>query len=326
MPLRSLRAVLRRVRGLTQTGGLSDAALLERFARRGDEAAFELLVWRHGPMVLGACRRVLRHEQDAEDAFQATFLVLARKAAEAGRRGSLGGWLYTVAYRVALRARQRQALRGRREAPLGAEAPPDAAAGPPEELARREVGPLLDAEVARLPEKYRAAFVLCYLEGKTNEEAAALLGCPKGTILSRLARARDRLRRRLSARDLVLAAGPFGLMLAGLARPLAEVSPVLVTGTAHAALLFAVGKSVLAAATAPALELAEGMVRSLATARLRQAVAAVAALAVLAFGAGFAYSHMPAWSGGGGPAQTTPYVGSAAGPGGCHAAEPDTAP
>jgi RNA polymerase sigma factor (sigma-70 family) len=304
---------------------VSDAALLERFVRGGDEAAFELLVWRHGPMVLGACRRVLRHEQDAEDAFQATFLVLARKAAEAGRRGSLGGWLYTVAYRVALRARQRQAARGKREGPLVGEAPPDGAAGPAEEVARREVGPLLDAEVARLPEKYRAAFVLCYLEGKTNEEAAALLGCPKGTILSRLARARDRLRSRLAARDLVLAAGPFGLLLAGLARPLAEVSPVLVTGTAHAALLFAVGKSVLAAATAPALELAEGMVHTLATARLRLAAAAVAVLAVLAFGAGFAYSHMPAWSGGG-PAPSAPYVGSSAGPGGCHAAEPDKDP
>ncbi|HZY88219.1 MAG TPA: sigma factor, partial [Gemmataceae bacterium] len=102
MALGTLGRVLRRVSGAAcppQTGGVSDAALLERFVRRGDEAAFELLVWRHGPMVLGVCRRVLRHEQDAEDAFQATFLVLARKAAEAGRRGSLGGWLYTVAYR-----------------------------------------------------------------------------------------------------------------------------------------------------------------------------------------------------------------------------------
>src|SRR5262245_13351716 len=114
MALRALRKVLRRARGLASSpppGGVSDAALLERFVRGGDEAAFEVLVWRHGPMVLGACRRVLRHEQDAEDAFQATFLTLARKAAEAGRRGSLGGWLYTVAYRIALRARQRQAAR-----------------------------------------------------------------------------------------------------------------------------------------------------------------------------------------------------------------------
>jgi RNA polymerase sigma factor (sigma-70 family) len=327
MALSTLRTVLRRVRGpgaVPPPGGTSDATLLGRFIR-GDEAAFELLVWRHGPMVLGVCRRVLRHEQDAEDAFQATFLTLARKAGEAGRRGSLGGWLYTVAYHVALRARQRQAARGRREALLEGEPPPDAGAGPAEELARREVGPLLDAEVSRLPEKYRAAVVLCYLEGKTNEEAAALLGCPKGTILSRLARARERLRRRLAARDLVFAAGPFGLLLAGLARPLAEVSPVLVTSTAHAALLFAVGKSVLVAASSTALELAEGMVRSLATARLRLAAAGLAALALLGFGAGFAYSRMPDWSGGG-SYQAQPYVGSAAGPGGCHGADPDKAP
>src|SRR5205807_825998 len=120
----------------------------------GDEAAFELLVWRHGPVVLGVCRRVLRHEQDAEDAFQATFLTLARQAGAISRRASLGGWLYTVAYRVALRARQRRAARGRREAPLEGEPPPGPAAGPAEELARREAGPLLEAEVARLPEKY----------------------------------------------------------------------------------------------------------------------------------------------------------------------------
>jgi RNA polymerase sigma factor (sigma-70 family) len=324
MALRTLRKALRRARGSASPppGGVSEVALLERIVR-GDEAAFELLVWRHGPMVLGVCRRVLRHEQDAEDAFQATFLTLARKAAEAGRRGSLGGWLYTVAYRVALRARQRQAARGRREGPLEGEPPPAGGAGPAEELARREVGPLLDAEVSRLPEKYRAAFVLCYLEGKTNEEAAALLGCPKGTILSRLARARERLRLRLAARDLVLAAGPFALALAGVARPLAEVSPVLVSSTAHAALLFAVGKSVLAAATAPALELAEGMVRSLAAARLRLAAVALAALALLGFGAGLAYSRMPAWPGGG-SFQPTPYVGSSAGPAGCHTS-PDAA-
>jgi RNA polymerase sigma factor (sigma-70 family) len=305
---------------VAQPGGVSDAVLLERFGR-GDEAAFELLVWRHGPMVLSACRRVLRHEQDAEDAFQATFLVLARKASEAGRRGSLGGWLYTVAYRVALRARERQVARGRREGPLEGEPPPTGAASPAEELARREVGPLLEAEVARLPEKYRAAFVLCYFEGKTNEEAAALLGCPKGTILSRLARARERLRRRLTARDVFLAASPFAALLSGMARPLAEVSPVLATGTAHAALLFAVGKSALAAASAPALELAEGLVHSLKAARLRLAAATLAALALLGFGAGLAYSRMPAWSDAG-PYQATPYVGSAAGPGGCHGTAP----
>jgi RNA polymerase sigma factor (sigma-70 family) len=294
---------------------VSDAALLARFVR-GDEAAFELLVWRHGPLVLGACRRVLRHEQDAEDAFQATFLTLARRAGTVGRRGSLAGWLYTVARRLALRARERQAAQGRREGPLEVE-PPQGGAGPEEDVARRELGPLIEGEVAKLPEKYRAAFVLCHFEGKTNEEAAALLGCPKGTILSRLARARERLRRRLVARDVALAAVPVAVALAGLARPVAEVSPVLVTSTAHAALLFAAGKAALAAATAPALELAEGMVRSLAAARLRLAAATLVVLGLLGFGAGFAYSRMPAWSGGA-PFGDHPYVGSSAGPCGCH--------
>ncbi len=309
MSLRSLRALLRRVRGRmgpAGKGGVSDAALLGRFVGGHDEAAFELLVWRHGPMVLGACRRVLRHEQDAEDAFQATFLTLARKARGVGQRGSLAGWLYTVARRLALRLRERQAARGRREGPLEVE-PPQGGSGPAEGLALSELGPVIEGEVARLPEKYRAAFVLCHLEGKTNEEAAALLGCPKGTILSRLARARERLRRRLAARDVALAAAPVAAALAGLARPLADMSPVLVTSTAHAALLFAAGKAALAAVSAPALELADGMVRSLAAARLRLAAATLAVLALLGFGAGLAYSRMPVWSG-----------EPAAGPCGCH--------
>jgi len=211
MPLRSLRAVLKRVYGLLPPPGqreASDAALLARFAHGGDEAAFELLVWRHGPTVLGACRRVLRHEQDAEDAFQATFLALARKAASIGNGASVGCWLSKVAYRIALRARQ--AAR-RRQAWLDEWLPPEVdTSGPAELLARQEIGPVLEEEIRLLPEKFRGAFVLCYLEGKTNAEAAELLRCPKGTVLSRLSRARARLRRRLTVRHAALAA-PFTL-------------------------------------------------------------------------------------------------------------------
>jgi RNA polymerase sigma factor (sigma-70 family) len=210
MPLRSLRAVLKRVYGLLPPTGqreASDAALLERFARAGDEAAFELLVWRYGPLVLGACRRVLRHEQDAEDAFQATFLTLARKAASISKGASVGCWLSKVAYHTALRARQ--AVR-RRQAWLGEWLPPEVdTLGPSELVARQEIGPILEKEIQLLPEKFRAAFVLCYLEGKTNAEAAELLDCPKGTVLSRLARARERLRRRLTVRHMALAAPLF---------------------------------------------------------------------------------------------------------------------
>jgi RNA polymerase sigma factor (sigma-70 family) len=201
--MQPLRTILKRVRHIFRPEhppGVTDSELLARFLGQRDEAAFELLVWRHGPMVLGICRRVLQDAHDAEDAFQATFLTLARKADSIGRRESLAGWLYTVAQRIALRARARQAHRTSREKPLADVVVEESACDPSELLAWRELRPLVDAEVARLPEKYREVFVLCYLEGKTNEEAAEQLGCPKGTVLSRLSRARKRLRQRLSGR------------------------------------------------------------------------------------------------------------------------------
>jgi RNA polymerase sigma factor (sigma-70 family) len=176
---------------------MPDAQLLDRFVERRDEVAFELLVWRHGPMVLGVCRRILQNPHDAEDAFQASFFTLARKADSIARRDSVGAWLYRVAYRIALRARARRARLAQREQPLGDLPVAEVGCEPADLLAWRELRPVLDAEISRLPEKYRAAFVLCYLEGKTNEQAAEQLGCPKGTVLSRLSRARERLRKRL---------------------------------------------------------------------------------------------------------------------------------
>jgi RND family efflux transporter MFP subunit len=188
-------------------GGVSDAHLLERFVANGDEAAFELLVRRHQALVFGVCRRVLQHVPDAEDAFQATFLLLARKANAIGRREALAGWLYKVAYRVALTARAGRAKRVARERPVAAAAdvpqPPDPAVAPE----GREVCAVVDDEVSRLPERLRAAAALCYLEGKTVEEAAQQLGCPRGTVASRLARARQRLRVRLIRRGLGPPAG-----------------------------------------------------------------------------------------------------------------------
>src|SRR5581483_4664337 len=190
-----LSAVVRRlVRGLPPTDGTADDALLERFVAWRDEAAFELLVYRHGPLVRGVCRRVLRHEQDAEDAFQAAFLALARKAA-AVRGRSLAGWLYRVAFHAALKAKARSA---RRETSL-----PDVAAtgGCPAELLHdREARAAVDEEILRLPERFRLPVVLCYLQGRSNSEAAAALGVPKGTVDSRLATARAKLRARLVRR------------------------------------------------------------------------------------------------------------------------------
>ncbi len=187
--------------------GLSDGELLERFVRQHEEAAFAELVQRHGPMVLSVCRRVLRHSQDADDAFQATFLVLAQKAHRLRRPGLLANWLYGVAYRTALNARQRAARRSKREREAAKRIVPS---GIPEReaLVLRRV---LDEELRRLPEIYRAPLVLCYLEGKTNKEAARLLGWPIGSMAHRLARGRNLLRKRLEARlvglTIVLPAG-----------------------------------------------------------------------------------------------------------------------
>src|SRR5262249_12073054 len=151
---------LRRLVGVPRSGEPTDAQLLRRFARQRDEAAFALLVQRHGPMVLGVCQRVLGHRQDAEDAFQAAFLVLARQAAAMAWRDSVSAWLYTVAYRLALRARARAARRRFHERQVASMVRVEA----PGETVGQEWRPLLDEELSRLPEKYRAPLVLCYLQ------------------------------------------------------------------------------------------------------------------------------------------------------------------
>jgi RNA polymerase sigma factor (sigma-70 family) len=199
-----------------QASNLDDVDLLHRFAAEGDEAAFEVLVWRHGAMVLGVCERVLGRGADADDAFQAVFLTLVRKAGSVRDGGALAGWLFRVARRIAVAARAERARRHGRERP----APDDLAA--PDSGTPDDLRPVLDEEVRRLPEKLRRVVVLCYLEGRTTEEAAAALGCPRGTVLSRLAAARERLRGRLRRRGVV----PASVLaaLAGLAA-LAEATP-----------------------------------------------------------------------------------------------------
>jgi RNA polymerase sigma factor (sigma-70 family) len=199
----TLGPLVRRLRDLAEPAAgerPTDAELLARFADRRDPAAFELLVWRYAALVWGTCRRVLRRPDDAEDAFQATFLLLLRKAGSVRRRDALPGWLHRVALRAALRARAavaRRALREQSDPAAVAEAP--STAGDPAE-ATGELRELLDEEIDRLPPKLRAAVVLCYLDGCPTAEAARALGCPRGTVLSRLAAARERLRRRLIRR------------------------------------------------------------------------------------------------------------------------------
>ena len=179
----------------------SDEQLIDQFLtgqKEDSESAFETLVKRHGPMVLGVCRYVLRRDQDAEDAFQATFLVLARKAGTIHNREILGCWLYEVAYRTAIRARERRARSTPR---MEIQEVAESHSGPENAASRNELRLLLRAEVDGLPAKYRSLVLHTYMEGKSNEQIAGLLRCPVGTVKGRLSRARDLLQARLSRRD-----------------------------------------------------------------------------------------------------------------------------
>ncbi|AMV38546.1 ECF RNA polymerase sigma factor SigW [Planctomyces sp. SH-PL62] len=195
----------------------TDAILLKRFAEEREEAAFAELVERHGPLVRGVCRRLLRSEHDVEDVFQATFLLLALRASDVAWRASIGGWVRDVARRLALNARTEIARRRRRETPVSNLLPglrfgetgalPDRACPLSvftDEVERRDVRRVIDGEVDDLPEKYREPLVLCYLEGKTNHEAAAALGYPVGSMSRRLEKARGLLRKRLIGRGVTL--------------------------------------------------------------------------------------------------------------------------
>ncbi len=172
---------------------LSDEQLLKRFAHRREEAAFAVLVRRHGPMVLNLCRRVLEHDQDAEDVFQATFVVLIEKASRLRQPELLANWLYGVASRLAMHVRKRAARRSEHERKVALLLSQPSGT----EIKSQELRCILEEELDHLPEKYRAPLVLCYLQGKTNVEAARLLGWPTGSISYRLARGRELLRERL---------------------------------------------------------------------------------------------------------------------------------
>jgi RNA polymerase sigma factor (sigma-70 family) len=225
--------LLRQVRHLIAThtmDQLTDRQLLERFRAAREEEAFTLLVRRHGPMVLGVCRRVLGHEQDAEDVFQATFLVLARKSGSI-RQADVGGYLYRVAYHLALRARTLVARRKQRDKRGGAVATADAL----RDVTWHEVRAVVDEELQRLPDALRSAVVLCYLEGKTHEEAARQLGWSKGTLRRRLDKGRELLRRRLLARGLTPAAALTATLFAEGSAP-AAVSASLADAAVQTAL------------------------------------------------------------------------------------------
>jgi len=275
-----LLRVLRRAVAAPAGGDMTDGRLLNDFVTRHDEDAFAALVRRHGPMVLGVCRRVLNHEQDAEDAFQAAFLVLARRAGSVGRPELLANWLYGVACRTAMAARRAAGRRRAKERQV-TEMPEPAA---PRADAWQDVKPLLDEELSRLPDRYRAAVVLCDLEGKTRQEAARQLGWPEGSVSSRLARARALLGKRLARRGVTLTAALLGGLLSREAA--ANLPPPLASSTARAATLLITGQAAAAGVIPPrVVALAEGVLRTMLLNKLiKVTVVLFLALGTLGFG------------------------------------------
>lgn len=254
-------AVVRRLRDLARPPDPGpDADLLGRFLADRDETSFAELVRRHGPMVLSVCRRVLGHAYDAEDAFQATFLVLARRAGAIRPRSLLANWLYGVAYRTALHARRAAALRREREHTAAATRDTVAPAGGPEPDLRE----VIDRELAALPEAYRAAVVVCDLEGLSRRDAAARLGWTEGVVAGRLARARAVLARKLAGYGLAVPAGLFAVVPECVAAGLAD-------STARVCVLAAAGEAVVAA---PVAALTQGVLKAMLVTKLKTATAA----------------------------------------------------
>jgi RNA polymerase sigma factor (sigma-70 family) len=241
---------LRRAVLLSVGEGPSDLQLLESFLARRDEAAFEALLRRHGPLVLGVCRRVLRNVHDAEDAFQATFLVLARKAGSIRSREVVASWLYGVAYRTAMKARALNAKRRAKERQV--RAMPRSEPSADEELLAQ-----LDHELSRLPQKYRVPVILCELEGKSRKEVARLLGVPEGTLSWRLAQAKKMLAKRLSRHGLVISGG--------------ALAAVMAPGAASVCLRASTVEAVLTAGAVPAkvLALTEGVMKAMLLTKLK---------------------------------------------------------
>ncbi len=305
-----LGTVLQQIRRMVskQNGeSLTDIQLLDGFRAHQDQTAFAVLVKRHGPMVLRVCRHVLHHHQDAEDAFQATFLVLARKATAIRKKTALASWLHGVAYRMAMNAKRSAARRRKHEREGGTLSPaatasnysalpgragesmaPQFSRDPAWELGWSEVQAVLDEEIERLPEKYRAVFVLCCLEGIGRAEAGRQLGLKEGTVSSRLDQARKRLQQRLARRGVTLSSVLAAAAITQNAGA-AAVTPLLVNGTVRAAQLLAAGEAGAAGAiSANVVRLVEGAGRAMMMAKLRIATALLLAAGALAGGVGLA--------------------------------------
>jgi RNA polymerase sigma factor (sigma-70 family) len=263
---------------------LSDPDLLGRFVARQDEEAFAALVRRHGPMVLRLCQRSLRSQQDAEDVFQATFLVLCRKAKSLQGCESLASWLYGVAVRLAMKGQVQEARRRARERRAAVPAPPD----PLAEISVREAQAILDQELVRLPEKYRAPLVLCCLEGLTRDEAAQQLGWSVGLVKSRLEQARELLGKRLPRRGLAPGSALLAFLVAGQTARAAVPAP-LCEATVQAA-VHGAAAGAAAGVSSTAVLLAEGFLRATLAARIAIATLVLAVAGFASLGLGMAGS------------------------------------
>jgi RNA polymerase sigma factor (sigma-70 family) len=266
--------------------GLTDAQLLERFVREREGAAFEALLRSHGPMVFGVCRRLLHNAQDVEDAFQATFLVLVRKAQSISKRESVGSWLYGVAYRIASRERIRQTNRNKHEREF-VQAMRDK--GSPSDV--KQTWSVVNEELNRLPEKYRAPLVLHYLEGKTKDETALQLGWPEGTVSGRLARGREMLRDRLIKRG--MEASSVAMIAGFVGQGVLDAVPQTLVRTVLQSTVCAAGKVVTAGISTKVLALAKGAQRAMFISKLKL-IAVLVAAGLVVGGTAWTVASLPA--------------------------------
>jgi RNA polymerase sigma factor (sigma-70 family) len=267
-----------------RTGGMTDGQLLECFVSRRDGAAFAALVQRHAPMVWGACCRILRNHHDAEDAFQATFLVLARRAASVTPREMVAGWLFGVARQTSLKARGtivRNRIRDREVARRVEQTDPI-------ENGWNDLEPLIDEELSRLPDRFRAVVVLCDLEGKTRKEAARQLGVPEGTVAGWLARARTILADRLTRRGVALSGATLAALMP---QSVASASESVLASTSQAAVLYSAGPGAIPGVISPEVAGLAGKVTGMmAVSKLKIAAAALVSVALLGGIAGLTVS------------------------------------
>lgn len=293
---RPLAQHLERLWNSGTVSGLSDAELVRRFTSSvgpAAEQAFEALLGRHGPMVLGVCRHILRRPQDVDDAFQATFLVLVKKAHSIRVDDSLGPWLYGVAYRTAIRARSKVARHHLEEMNDLEAAAADSASG----AFAWEIRPMLHEELNRLPEKYRSPIVLCHLEGKSHEEAARMLDWPVGTLSGRLSRGRQLLKDRLQRRGLTASAGMLAARFPG------ETLPALPPRLAELTIKAALGSGAGPTVSTSVLTLTQGVLNAMLIHSLKRAALVLVSVAAVTGAFGFRAGWLPAILGAdGGPA------------------------